>query len=211
MSYLEIKNISFGYSKNEPLILDNFSLTIERKSIVSVNGPSGCGKSTLLRIIAGLEKISTGTISIDGKIVTAENIFCEPQHRQVGMVFQDYALFPHMTVFKNVIFGINKLKKKDRKKRGEEMLDMVGLGNFHERYPHELSGGEQQRVAIARAMAPEPKILLLDEPFSNLDEALRIRILTEIRDILKNREITALFVTHNMEESRLFSDKEIIM
>ncbi|WP_031483966.1 ABC transporter ATP-binding protein [Maridesulfovibrio frigidus] len=184
----------------------NVSFTLEQGEIGCLLGPSGCGKTTLLRSIAGFEDIAAGSISIADRKV-AGNKTVPPEKRSIGMVFQDYALFPHLTVKENIAFGIDSLSKKEQSNRIEELLQTVELLGEGDKYPHELSGGQQQRVALARALAPEPKLLLMDEPFSNLDVALRETLSTEIRKILKDRSITALMVTHNQNEAFAMADK----
>ena len=169
-------------------------------------GPSGCGKSTVLRAICGFEPIQAGEITLDKQVVSSPNTTLAPEKRRVGVVFQDYALFPHLTNAQNVAFGLRDLSKKDALLKAEEWLERVGLKNVGSRYPHELSGGQQQRVALARAMAPEPELLLLDEPFSNLDVDLRERLAGEIRDILKANGTTALLVTHDQFEAFAIAD-----
>ncbi|CCO24433.1 ABC transporter ATP-binding protein [Maridesulfovibrio hydrothermalis] len=184
----------------------NASFALKRGEIGCLLGPSGCGKTTLLRTIAGFEDIASGSISITGKQVAGSKTV-PPEKRSIGMVFQDYALFPHLTVKENIAFGINSLAKKEQENRVEELLQTVELPAEGDKFPHELSGGQQQRVALARALAPEPKLLLMDEPFSNLDVALRETLSTEIRKILKGRSITALMVTHNQNEAFAMADK----
>jgi iron(III) transport system ATP-binding protein len=169
-------------------------------------GPSGCGKSTVLRAICGFEPIQAGEILIDKQLVSSKGFTLAPEKRRVGVVFQDYALFPHLTNVQNVAFGLRHLSKKEALEKAHEWLKRVGLVNVCSRYPHELSGGQQQRVALARAMAPEPEILLLDEPFSNLDVDLRERLAGEIRDILKANNTTALLVTHDQFEAFAIAD-----
>lgn len=169
-------------------------------------GPSGCGKSTVLRAICGFEPIQAGEISIDKQLVSSKDFTLAPEKRRVGVVFQDYALFPHLTNVQNVAFGLRHLSKKEASEKAEEWLKRVGLVNIGSRYPHELSGGQQQRVALARAMAPEPELLLLDEPFSNLDVDLRERLAGEVRDILKTNNTTALLVTHDQFEAFAIAD-----
>lgn len=187
-------------------VVKNVSFSLEEGEIGCLLGPSGCGKTTLLRTIAGFEDIATGTISIDGNIVAGKS-FIPPEKRNIGMVFQDYALFPHLTVRDNVAFGLHEISRSEKERRTTELLETVGLGEQPDKYPHELSGGQQQRVALARALAPEPRLLLMDEPFSNLDVALREALSREIRDILKERFITAVMVTHNQHEAFAMADK----
>ncbi|TCP57917.1 iron(III) transport system ATP-binding protein [Tumebacillus sp. BK434] len=209
MSIVETHNLSFAYAKRQANILDGVSISIQKGEIVGIAGPSGSGKSTLLRLIAGLETPQAGTISILGRIVTGAEAFVPPERRGVGMVFQDYALFPHLTVAKNVEFGLYRLGREERKARMQEMLELVELTGFEKRYPHELSGGQQQRVALARALAPQPVILLMDEPFSNLDAGLKAAIRSDLREILKKSEMTCLFVTHDQQDVDAICDRTI--
>ena len=158
---------------------------LEEGEILALLGPSGCGKTTTLRLIAGFEWPDRGRVSISGRIVAGEGVFISPERRGVGMVFQDYPLFPHRTVRQNVAFGLHRLGKEEAARRVEEVLAQVGLSEYGDRYPHQLSGGQQQRVAIAQALAPSPAVILLDEPFSNLDAALRNDLRFQVRQILK--------------------------
>ena len=169
-------------------------------------GPSGCGKTTLLRAVAGLERVSAGTIRLSGHTVSSIETHIPAEQRRIGMVFQDYALFPHMDVQRNLAFGIPHLPSSQRKQRVREVLNLVGMAGAEKRFPHELSGGQQQRVALARALAPSPQLLLLDEPFSNLDVDLRERLAHEVREILKAAGTTALFVTHDQLEAFAIGD-----
>ena len=194
---------SFG----DAVALDHFSLDVWEGGVVTLLGPSGCGKTTALRVIAGFES-GGGSIEIHGRRVLDDHIFIPPEKRKVGMVFQDYALFPHMTVAANVAYG---LPKGDRARRVAMVLELVGLIGLENRMPNELSGGQQQRVALARALAPEPEVILLDEPFSNLDASLRDRVRRELRAILTEARTTAVFVTHDQEEALATSDIVAIM
>jgi iron(III) transport system ATP-binding protein len=169
-------------------------------------GSSGCGKTSLLRAVAGLEQVSAGEIRLAQSVVSSANEHVAPEARQIGMVFQDFALFPHLTVRDNVSFGLNKQPPAQREARVREVLALVGLSTSSQRYPHELSGGQQQRVALARALAPKPQLLLLDEPFSSLDVELRERLALEVRSILKEAQTTALFVTHDQMEAFAIGD-----
>lgn len=205
---VNLDNISFSYNKNEE-ILKNFCLVVKDNEITALIGDSGCGKSTVLRIISGLEKQQTGTVKLNDKVISSEKEFTPPEKRNVGMVFQDYALFPHMSVRKNIEFGIKNLSKKERKTRVEEVLNLVGLPNKINSYPHELSGGEQQRIALARSLASKPEILLLDEPFSNLDTSLKKQIRNDLKTIIKKAKITCLFVTHDHEDAYDIADSTI--
>jgi iron(III) transport system ATP-binding protein len=194
--FLDIRDLCFAYTAASP-VLERFSLSLEQGEIHGIVGKSGSGKSTLLRLVAGLESPSSGSIRVDGTPVCAPGIFLPPERRQVGFFFQDYGLFPHMTVRENIGFGLHRLKREARRQREAEMLEMTQMSAFAARYPNELSGGQQQRVALARALAPAPKLLLLDEPFSNLDMTLRARIRDEVRHILEATRITCLLVSHD--------------
>lgn len=211
MPYFNMSNVSFCYSKADGSILDNFSMSVEKGEIVGILGSSGCGKSTLLRLIAGLEVPCKGCISICNRTMVDEQTFVEPEHRGVGMVFQDYALFPHLTVAQNIAFGLHRLPKHERKARLEEMLEMVELTELRHRYPHELSGGQQQRVAFARALAPNPSILLMDEPFSNLDADLKEKIRAELKELLKKAATVCIFVSHDQRDVEAICDRALVM
>lgn len=189
------------------IALDGFNLDVWDGKLVGLLGPSGCGKTTALRTIAGFERPDRGSIDVHGTRMVDDHLFVLPEKRNVGMVFQDYALFPHMTVAANVGFG---LSSRDQTPINE-VLDMVGLTGLGKRMPHELSGGQQQRVALARALAPSPNVILLDEPFSNLDAALRDRVRRDVRDILRDAKATAVFVTHDQEEALALSDIVAVM
>lgn len=190
------------------MALDGFNLDVHSGHIMTLLGPSGSGKTTALRLVAGFDRPGHGSIEVGGVVVADDGVLVPPEKRSVGMVFQDYALFPHLTVARNVGYGV---PKGDRKLRVAETLELVGLGGKEDRLPHELSGGEQQRVALARALAPQPGVILLDEPFSNLDAALRARVRTEVADILRTAGTTAVFVTHDQEEALSTSDFVAVM
>jgi iron(III) transport system ATP-binding protein len=190
--------------------VESFSLEAEEGEFITLLGPSGCGKTTTLRLLAGFEQPDSGIISIGGDVVADETNYIPAEKRRVGMVFQDYALFPHLDVSGNVSFGLNS-DRKERQKRVEEMLALVGLDKYSQRMPYELSGGQQQRVALARALAPQPEIMLLDEPFSNLDAALRVQVRGEVRTILRTAGTTTIFVTHDQEEALSLSDKIAVL
>ncbi|MFG6119739.1 MULTISPECIES: ABC transporter ATP-binding protein [Thalassobacillus] len=209
--YIQIKDLCFSYTNQGDKTINNFCLEIEQGEIISILGESGSGKSTVLRLLSGLETPTKGTISIGGKIVTDDRTFILPEKRGIGMVFQDYALFPHMTVAENIQFGLKGYSRSEKKKRIDEVLELVNMEKFKKRYPHELSGGQQQRIALARALAPEPSLLLLDEPFSNLDADLQIKIREELKQIIKKTGITSIFVTHDREDSRAIADRIITM
>ncbi len=187
-------------------VLHDVSFELERGSIGCILGPSGCGKTTLLRAIAGFEPAQAGEIVADGTTLSARGLHLPPERRRIGMVFQDYALLPHLTALKNVAFGLHALPAKARQAQALKFLEGVGLGEFAHRYPHELSGGQQQRVAIARAMAPQPDLLLMDEPFSNLDAGLRQSLGRETRTLLKSLGATALIATHDHHDAFSMAD-----
>jgi len=187
------------------------SFALGKGRLLALLGPSGCGKTTTLRLIAGFENVDEGEVEISGQLVAGPGQHRPPEKRRVGMVFQEYALFPHITVQQNVDFGLAKLTPEQRRRRVGEVLDLVGLAGLGERMPHELSGGQQQRVALARALAPEPDLILLDEPFSNLDAGLRVRVRAEVRSILKQAGATAIFVTHDQEEALSLVDEVAVM
>ncbi|QBP40692.1 ABC transporter ATP-binding protein [Paenisporosarcina antarctica] len=205
--FISIKNVCFSYPNTESVALDQFSMNIEKGEVISILGRSGSGKSTILRILAGLEKSTNGSLTIQDEIVFDDNTFLQPEKRGIGMVFQDYALFPHMTVGENILFGLFQLKKVQKKKRLKEVLELVELEDYEKRYPHQLSGGQQQRVAIARAIAPNPHLILLDEPFSNLDAELQVKIRKDLREILKKANITSIFVTHDENDAHALADR----
>jgi ABC-type spermidine/putrescine transport systems, ATPase components len=207
MAYVALEQITFRFSGRQPAVIDKLSFTVSRGEIVGVLGASGSGKSTLLRLIAGLEMPESGSISVDGRLLTNERVFLEPEQRGVGMVFQDYALFPNMTVADNIVFGLHKLKRSMRLLRLEQMLELVQMKEYAKRYPHELSGGQQQRVALARALAPQPSVLLMDEPFSSLDAHLKASIRSELRQILQKANITCLLVSHDQADIEAICDR----
>lgn len=204
---LTIRARGLSKSYGDVIALDQFSLDVWEGSLLTLLGPSGCGKTTALRVIAGFEE-AVGTVEIRGRSVLGPDVFVQPDKRRVGMVFQDYALFPHMTVQANVAYGID---RKTDSHRVKEVLDLVGLNRLGNRMPNELSGGQQQRVALARALAPNPDVILLDEPFSNLDANLRDRVRRELRSILSETNTTAVLVTHDQEEALATSDLVAVM
>ena len=206
---LEIKKISQSYEKQT--VVSNLSLELRKGVIGCLLGPSGCGKTTVLRCIAGFEPVVAGEILLNGVKVSSSGFSLRPEQRRIGMVFQDYALFPHLTVTSNIIFGLHRMSHVESSRRAIEMLETVGLTDAANKYPHELSGGQQQRVALARALAPRPDLLLLDEPFSNLDVNLRERLSLEIRDILKSQGTTAILVTHDQNEAFAIADEIGVM
>jgi iron(III) transport system ATP-binding protein len=187
------------------------TLEIDRGELMAVLGPSGCGKTTLLRTIAGFERPDAGSVVVADQVVAGPGRFVPPERRRIGMVFQDYALFPHLTVKANVAFGLAARPRDERERLTRRTLELVGLQHKTDRYPHELSGGERQRVALARAMAPEPALVLLDEPFSSLDASLRAGLRREVELILRDAEATALLVTHDQEEALSLADRLAVM
>jgi iron(III) transport system ATP-binding protein len=195
--FLEVRGLSFSYGNAPILSLSDLSFSVEKGEIVGLAGPSGSGKSTLLRLIAGFERPNKGSIILDGRIAASEDVFVRPERRNVGMVFQDYGLFPHMTVRKNIEFGLRGVSRRERTARTGEILALARMETLMSRYPYELSGGQQQRVALMRALAPRPRLLLLDEPFSSLDAHLREDIRREVKNILEEAKITCLFVSHD--------------
>ena len=205
---LELDRIHLAYDTPQgprPVVQD-LTLGLPAGHIGCLLGASGCGKTTILRAIAGFEPVRAGQILLDGTVISSPTVQVAPELRRVGMMFQDYALFPHLTAAQNVAFGLRKLGKAERAARVRDMLEMVGLGASADSYPHEISGGQQQRVALARALAPSPDLLLLDEPFSNLDVDTRERLAFEVRDILKSTGHTAILVTHNQAEAFAIAD-----
>jgi len=209
MNKVAVRCADLTKSYGENPAVRGVNLELEEGSFVALLGHSGCGKTTLLRLIAGLEMPEEGTVEVGGEIVSSPRISVPPEKRRVGIVFQDYALFPHLNVGANIAYGLP--KRSDRKERVDEMLSLVGLKEFQSRLPHELSGGEQQRVALARALAPNPEVLLLDEPFSNLDADLRARVRNEVKEILSSAGATVLFVTHDQEEALFMGDQVGVM
>ena len=209
MKRLEVKQLDFAYGRNQ--ILFEFDFSLEESQIGCLLGPSGCGKTTVLRAIAGFENPTKGEIVLNGNKLNGSKIFVEPEKRQIGMVFQDIALFPHLSVESNIQFGIRTLTQTQRDKRSNELLDLVGMSQFKKTYPHELSGGQQQRIALARAMAPKPSLLLMDAPLSSLDEELREQLAREIRLILQQEKISAILVTHDQNEAFAVGDHICVM
>lgn len=206
---IRLKNVSKHY--DDVLAVDDVSIAVAPHELLVLLGSSGCGKTTTLRLIAGLERPSGGEIFLNGELVANGQTWVPPEQRRIGMVFQDYALFPHLTVAQNIEFPLNGIRGAARQRRVLEMLDLVGLTGTEKRFPHQLSGGQQQRVALARALAAEPTVVLLDEPFSNLDASLRKFMREEVRRILKAADTTAIFVTHDQEEAMRIADRVAVM
>jgi len=209
MALVHLEHVTKRFGADRPPATDGLSFTVESGRILALLGPSGCGKTTTLRLIAGFETPDQGRIAIAGQTVADADrgIHVEPEARGVGVVFQDYALFPHLTIAQNVGFGLERTSRGERRARVAQVLDLVSLTDFAERYPHELSGGQQQRVAVARALAPAPTLILLDEPFSNLDADLRAQMRDEVEKILRATGTTAIFVTHDQEEAFTIADQ----
>ncbi len=208
-SIVQVDQLSKSFNKGKVKALDNISFSLTKGNILAIVGESGSGKTTLIRLIAGLETVDKGKILLNDELVSSEIKHKAVENRNIGMVFQEYALFPHLTVFKNVSYGISNAVNK--KERVQEVLKLVGLENYEERYPHELSGGQQQRVALARSLAPKPKLLILDEPFSNLDVILRNQLRNDIVKILKQTNTTTIFVTHDIKDALMVSDEIIVL
>jgi iron(III) transport system ATP-binding protein len=206
---LELDGVTKRY--DDETAVDDLSLSVRRGELLTLVGPSGCGKTTTLRLLAGLERPTAGTIAITGDVVADDRTAQPPEQRDVGIVFQDFALFPHLTVAENVAFGLTDADEGERRERVDELLELVNLPEYHDRTPEELSGGEQQRVALARSLAPAPDVLLLDEPFSNLDVRLRIEMREEVRAIIKEAGVTAISVTHDQEEALSIGDRVAVM
>jgi iron(III) transport system ATP-binding protein len=206
---LELDGVSKSFGGER--VIDDMSLSVAEGEILTLLGPSGCGKTTTLRLVAGLERPDAGTVRLHGETVSGGDTHVPPEDRGVGVVFQEFALFPHLTAAENVGFGLRTLSDADREARVDELLDLVGLESRGDAYPDQLSGGQQQRVALARSLAPEPAVVLLDEPFSNLDVDLRVEMREEVRRILKTAGVTAVSVTHDQEEALSISDRVAVV
>ena len=202
---LEVENLRHAYGEQE--VVRGLGFALARGAIGCLLGPSGCGKTTVLRCIAGFEPVREGAIRIGGRVVSGDGVMVAPEHRRIGMVFQDYALFPHLSVADNIAFGLHRAPAQERSARVAELASLVALSAALDKYPHEISGGQQQRVALARALAPRPELLLLDEPFSNLDVDLRERLSLEVREIIKASGATAVLVTHDQQEAFAMADE----
>ncbi len=207
---LTVTDLTKAFDETGPVV-DHVSFTVYEDEIFALLGPSGCGKTTCLRLIAGFEHADEGEVTVEGSLLESPDKHIAPQDRGIGFVFQDYALFPHLTALENVAFGLTDIPKFKRNVFAEEVLCRTGMGDYKDRNPSELSGGQQQRVALARAIAPKPKLVLLDEPFSNLDAILRDTTRKEVRSILKKAGMSALLVTHDQEEALSFADRIAVM
>ena len=203
---LRLQDVHVAYGNSQQPVLRGFSMSVRKGEIACLLGASGCGKTTVLRAVAGFERLQRGDIYVSQRHVAGPGVHLPPEKRHVGMVFQEYALFPHLTAQQNVAFGLRRMPREEQQARVADLLNMVELHSHASRYPHELSGGQQQRIALARALAPHPEILLLDEPFSSLDKRTRERLGGEVRDILRAAGQTALLVTHSEHEARLMAD-----
>jgi len=208
---LNLDGVTKQFAQTSSPAVAEVDLALLQGDLLGLLGPSGCGKTTLLRLIAGFERPQEGSIEIAGRTVAGRGCWIPPEQRCLGMVFQDYALFPHLTVAENVAFGLQQLAKDRVNHRISEAIALVGLQELENRYPHELSGGQQQRVALARALAPQPKLVLLDEPLSNLDVQVRLRLREEVREILKAAGTSGIFVTHDQQEALAIADKVAVM
>jgi iron(III) transport system ATP-binding protein len=211
MTILSARQITKTYPGTQKPALNGFSMEVHKGEIVALLGESGCGKTTALRILAGFEKADEGTLSIQNTPIFDQQHFTDPSRRGVGIIFQDYALFPHQSVWQNVTFGLHKKKPKEQKSMASEIIDLVGLSGYEHRYPHQLSGGQQQRVALARAMAPRPQILLMDEPFSNIDTVKKNQIREELHGLLKKTGVTVIFVTHDTRDVMAIADRVVVL
>ncbi|HMT93282.1 ABC transporter ATP-binding protein [uncultured Thiothrix sp.] len=209
MSQLRLEQVAIRYGQTTAVHTVN--LQVKQGQIACLLGPSGCGKTTLLRAIAGFEPLSQGSISLNGEVISSAQHTLATEQRKIGMVFQDYALFPHLSIADNIRFGMRKQSRKAQEQRVKELLALVNLAGYERRYPHELSGGQQQRIALARALAPKPALLLLDEPFGSQDTELRESLAREVREILKQEGITALLVTHDQHEAFAMADEIGVM
>ena len=208
---LHVDALTKRFEAGAPPVLDRVGFEVEDGEIFAILGPSGCGKTTTLRCIAGVEPVTEGTIRMQDRVLDGPDRHLPAEQRGIGLVFQNYALFPHLSVRENVMFGLKDRPMEERVRRADEVLDMVGLTDLHERSPQHLSGGQQQRVALARTLAPEPDLILLDEPFSNLDALLRQETRQEVRELLKSTGMSAVLVTHNQEEALSFADRLAVM
>jgi iron(III) transport system ATP-binding protein len=211
MTTLEVQHLVKRFHGTQQSAVNEISFELAGGEILALVGPSGCGKTTTLRIIAGLERPDSGIVRINGQVVASESVFVPPEKRGVGMVFQDHALFPHLTVSENIGFGLRGQSLEQVRKTVGEMLHLVGLLPLAKRYPHELSGGERQRVALARALAPRPVLVLMDEPFSSLDADLRLEMREHVRRILKAMQATVVFVTHDQDEALYMGDRLAVL
>ena len=207
---LELREVSCAYEPNKPAV-EQITFTVQEGEILCLLGPSGCGKTTILRAIAGFERVIAGSIALSGQLVSSRDTTIPTEQRHIGMVFQEYALFPHLRVEKNIAFGLSHLPRTQQKAVIDDLLTLTGLRGLEQRYPHELSGGQQQRVALARALAPRPVLLLLDEPFSNLDPDMACRMRQDLHELLRQTKTTAILVTHDHDEAFAMADRVAVL
>lgn len=207
--YLSISKLDFQFKNS--VIFNDFQLNVEKGSLTAILGDSGKGKSTLLRLICGLEIPQSGSIVLEDRVLFDDTINVDTSKREVGLVFQDYSLFPHMSVSENIGYGVKKSDRKHKKSIVAELLEMMELDDFHQRKPYQCSGGQQQRIAIARALASKPKVLCLDEPFSNLDQSLKQRMRTQMKEWFKSKGVTVIMVTHDEEDAQAMADQIVCL
>jgi iron(III) transport system ATP-binding protein len=211
MIVLETNNLGKKFSRSDDWAVLQVNMEVGKGEVYGLLGESGCGKTTILRMIAGFEKPTEGIIRLNGKTVSGNGIFIEPQNRNIGIVFQDYALFPHKTVWENIQFGLFRFSKADATEKARRIISLCGLDGLEHRYPHQLSGGQMQRVALARAMAPEPELILFDEPFSNIDSMRKYQMRDDILEIIRKTNATAIFVTHDTKDVLAIADKVMVL
>ena len=209
-SVLELREVSCAYEPKRPAV-EHITFTVHQGEILCLLGPSGCGKTTILRAIAGFERVTAGSIVLSGQLVSSQDVMVPTEERQIGMVFQEYALFPHLRVEKNIAFGLSHLSRTQQRAIVDDLLSLTGLRGLEQRYPHELSGGQQQRVALARALALRPVLLLLDEPFSNLDPDMASRMRQDLHALLRQTKTTAILVTHDHDEAFSMADRVAVL
>ena len=209
MNYLDVENISHIYEGADKPTFEGLTLHLSKGETIAVHGPSGCGKTTLFRCLAGFENIRTGEIKIEGRVVAESSRSIPPNDRGIGVVMQNFALFPHLSLEKNIEFGLHHMAREDREARVKHLIEMTHLQACAKSYPQEVSGGQQQRAAIARAIAPQPNILLMDEPFANLDDSLKQKIKSEMTELLRENEMTTLIISHNLSELEGVIDRDI--
>ncbi|MGM0369192.1 MAG: ABC transporter ATP-binding protein [Bacillota bacterium] len=209
--FLEVDDLAFKYNNSEQDVLKNISFDVQQGDIVCILGESGSGKSTVLRLLAGLEKPSKGRIEIDDQLMVNNDIFILPENRGIGVVFQDYALFPHMTVAENILFGIKDKAKEYKEDKLHDLLELIGLKEHKAKYPHQLSGGQQQRIALARSLAIDPSLVVMDEPFSSLDANLQSQIRGDLKEIMTTTGTTSIFVSHDKDDAINIADRIIVL
>jgi iron(III) transport system ATP-binding protein len=209
--FLKVDDLAFKYNNSEQDVLKNISFDVQQGDIVCILGESGSGKSTVLRLLAGLEKPSKGRIEIDDQLMVNNDIFILPENRGIGVVFQDYALFPHMTVAENILFGIKNQPQEYKEEKLQNLLELIGLKEYKAKYPHQLSGGQQQRIALARSLAIDPSLVVMDEPFSSLDANLQSQIRGDLKEIMTTTGTTSIFVSHDKDDAINIADRIIVL